>query len=173
MGGKEFALIEEQIAGMELTVGVVGNEKAYALPPSQTIAASKILSMEEKFLPGAGENQTPAPLVQKTIKFIQKIMEEVYETIGCKGCVRIDCFYQTAKESPTNTERVVIIEINTLPAMTPATCLFHQAAEIGIKPMDFVDLIVELGLEEHTEKVKPNEQKVIFDHQRIQKTCQD
>jgi hypothetical protein len=33
--------------------------------------------------------------------------------------------------------------------MTPATCIFHQAAEIGIRPMDFIDLIIELGLEKH------------------------
>jgi D-alanine-D-alanine ligase-like ATP-grasp enzyme len=46
-------------------------------------------------------------------------------------------------------ERVVIIEINTLPGMTPATCIFHQAAEIGIKPMDFVDQIVQLGMKNH------------------------
>jgi hypothetical protein len=33
--------------------------------------------------------------------------------------------------------------------MTPATCIFHQAAEIGIKPMDFVDQIVQLGMKNH------------------------
>ena len=42
---------------------------------------------------------------------------------------------------------MVILEINTVPALTPATCLFHQAAEIGIKPMDFIDLIITLGLQ--------------------------
>ena len=33
--------------------------------------------------------------------------------------------------------------------MTPATCIFHQAAEMGIKPMDFIDLIINLGFEQH------------------------
>jgi len=31
--------------------------------------------------------------------------------------------------------------------MTPATCLFHQAAEIGLSPMQFIDKIIEFGLE--------------------------
>ena len=35
--------------------------------------------------------------------------------------------------------------------MTPATCIFHQAAEIGLKPMDFIDKIIKLGIEEHTQ----------------------
>ncbi|HML19678.1 MAG TPA: hypothetical protein PKD74_03830, partial [Candidatus Dependentiae bacterium] len=42
---------------------------------------------------------------------------------------------------------------NTLPGLTPATCIFHQAAEIGIKPMDFIDLIVTLGFENHKKQV--------------------
>ena len=154
--GKPHALIEEFVGGMELTVGVIGNDTARALPPSQTVATKGILSIEEKFLPGAGENQTPAPLPQEALYLVQKTMEEVYTAVGCKGYVRIDCFYQTAQQSPTGKERVVVLEINTLPGMTPATCLFHQAAEIGIKPMDFVDLIVQLGFELHTQKAYLN-----------------
>ena len=146
---KDAALIEECITGMELTVGVIGNEQPRALPPSQTVTTKAILSIEEKFLPGAGENQTPAPLPQKALKFVQQTMEKVFATLQCKGYSRIDCFYQTAEESQTKKERVIIIEINTLPGLTPATCLFHQAAEIGLKPMEFLDMIITLGFEEH------------------------
>jgi UDP-N-acetylmuramate--alanine ligase len=149
---RDCALVEECIVGTELTVGVIGNNKAQALPPSEAIARGGILSIEEKFLPGAGENQTPALLPQETLLFVQKTMEEVYEAVGCKGYARIDCFYQNAQQSPTGSERVVIIEINTLPGMTPATCIFHQAAELGMKPMDFVDTIITLGFEEHGQR---------------------
>ncbi len=142
---KEDALVEELIEGTEVTVGVLGNDKPYALPPSQSIATKGILTIEEKFLPGAGENQTPANLPATAIALIQKTVEDVFQTVGCKGYARIDCFYQTDAQSPTGKERVVILEINTLPGLTPATCLFHQAAEIGIKPMDFIDLIVKQG----------------------------
>jgi D-alanine-D-alanine ligase len=152
---KDAVLIEECITGMELTVGVIGNNTAHALPPSQAISAHGILSIEEKFLPGAGENQTPAPLAPETLRFVQDIMEKVYTTLQCKGYVRIDCFYQNAQQSPTGKERVVILEINTLPGLTPATCLFHQAAEIGLTPMAFIDTIITLGFEEHApEKIK-------------------
>jgi len=146
---KDAVLIEECIIGMELTVGVIGNDIPRALPPSQTITAHGILSIEEKFLPGAGENQTPALLPQSALTFVQQTIENVYKTVQCKGYARIDCFYQSAELSPTAQERVVIIEINTLPGLTPATCLFHQAAEIGLRPMEFIDTIITLGFEEH------------------------
>lgn len=146
---KQAALIEEYIVGMELTVGVVGNSTPYALPPSQAVATNGILTIEEKFLPGAGENQTPAPLPQDTLALVQRTIANAYTTAGCKGYARIDCFYQTTQQSPTGNERVIILEINTLPGMTPATCLFHQAAEIGLRPSEFLDTIITLGLEEH------------------------
>lgn len=146
---KTHALIEEFVSGMELTVGVIGNENPQALPPSYARAAGGILSIEEKFLPGAGENQTPAPISQEARIFVQQVIAQVFTILGCQGYARIDCFYQSAEQSPTNKERLVILEVNTLPGMTPATCIFHQAAELGIKPMDFVDIIVQLGLEAH------------------------
>ncbi len=155
---KTHALIEEYITGMELTVGVIGNHTPQALPPSQAVAAKGILSIEEKFLPGAGENQTPAPLPTVTLQLVQEEMEKAYKVLGCKGYVRIDCFYQTATQSPTGTERVIILEVNSLPGMTPATAIFHQAAELGIKPMDFIDMIIQFGLEEHGHATKTSAQ---------------
>ena len=91
----------------------------------------------------------------------------LYKAVGCSGYARIDCFYQSAQTSPTGKQRVIIIEVNTLPGMTPATCIFHQAAECGIKPMDFVDTIVEYGFKKHArtpavsaQKEKGNEQGI-------------
>jgi D-alanine-D-alanine ligase len=146
---KDYVLIEECTTGMELTVGVIGNEHPRALPPSQAVSTNGILSIEEKFLPGAGENQTPAPLPHETLEFVKRTVEKVFTTLQCKGYSRIDCFYQNAQQSPTGKERVVILENNTLPGLTPATCLFHQAAEIGFKPMDFLDILITLGFEKH------------------------
>jgi len=160
---KDAVLIEECIEGMELTVGVIGNEKPRALPPSQAIATHGVLSIEEKFLPGAGENQTPAPLPTEKLSFVQTIMEQVYKTIGCKGYVRIDCFYQTAEQSPTGNERVIILEINTLPGLTPATCIFHQAAEIGLRPSEFLDAIIQLGFQEHGAFIQEQQKPAALD----------
>lgn len=145
--GKQFAMAEEYIEGTELTVGVLGNETVHVLPPSQTIKGASILSLQEKFLPGAGSNITPALLTPSARSLVQKTIGDAYQTIGCSGYARIDCFYQSAGISRTGAERVIILEINTLPALTPATCLFHQAAEVGIRPMELIDMIVQFGLE--------------------------
>jgi D-alanine-D-alanine ligase len=145
----DYVFIEELIQGMELTIGCIGNEKPCALPPSQALAQENILSIKEKFLPGGGENQTPAPLPEHITTWIQSEIETVYTHLNCKGYARIDCFYQSADMSPTDEDRLVIIEVNTLPGMTPATCIFHQAAEIGMRPMEFIETIITLGQKQH------------------------
>jgi UDP-N-acetylmuramate--alanine ligase len=151
---KSVAMIEELIVGYELTCGVIGNEKIVAFPPSHPAARGDVLSIEEKFLPGAGENQTPANLPEKALRFVMKTMEQVYRCIGCKGYARIDCFYQDAYKSKTGKERVIILEINTLPALSPATCIFHQASEVKITPMKFIDKIVDLGFDNHKQDIE-------------------
>lgn len=167
--GKSAVLVEECINGIELSVGVIGNQTCQALPASMPVAQKGILSLEEKFLPGAGENQTPAPLSVEAHALVKKVMEDTYKAVGCKGYTRIDCFYQSADASPTKTERVIVLELNTLPALTPATCLFHQAAEIGLHPKDFIDLIIQLGLELHTPHMANKDTLLAKDSQESKK----
>lgn len=166
---KDTVMIEEFVHGMELTCGVVGNETVMALSPTKVVAKHEILSILEKFLPGEGENLTPAPLPALAIALVQDVMCKAYKAVGCAGYARIDCFYQNAEQSPTGNERVVILEFNTLPGMTPATCIFHQAAELGIKPMEFIDRIVELGFQLHThgQIVQQPVQASLFTHENV------
>lgn len=138
---KKEVLVEQCAPGIELTVGVIGNDIVKALVPTQTVAVKGVLSMEEKFLPGAGQNITPAQLPDEDLKFVQKVIERAYSALGCSGYSRFDCFYDQGK--------VYIIDVNTLPALTPATCIFHQAAELDIAPSEFLDIIIKLGLEKH------------------------
>ncbi len=76
-------------------------------------------------------------------------MQDVYTTLTCSGYARVDCFYQSPQLSKTGKERLVVIEVNSLPGLTPATVIFHQAAEIGMSPSEFLDEIIELGFEKH------------------------
>jgi D-alanine-D-alanine ligase len=41
---------------------------------------------------------------------------------------------------------LLIIEVNSLPGMTPATAIFHQAALNGYKPYDFIDKILTFAM---------------------------
>jgi D-alanine-D-alanine ligase len=141
------ALVEETLAGMEITCAVMGNRELRALPPTETIRRGDFLTVEEKFLPGEGENITPARLPQEMIQKVQDVMVRAYRALGLKGYARIDGFVVDGE--------VIVTESNTLPGMTPSTCIFHQAAEAGMSPMEFIDKIIELSLEAHAHKKGP------------------
>ncbi|MBI2845095.1 MAG: D-alanine--D-alanine ligase [Chloroflexi bacterium] len=140
-------LVEELLRGMEVTCGVIGNEEPMALLPSQTPPKGDFLTIEEKFLPGEGVNITPAPLPAEMLKKIQETMVAAYKVLGIKVYARIDGFVVDGE--------VVITEPNTLPGMTPSTVIFHQAAEAGMSPSQFIDRIIQLSLEAHAKKKGP------------------
>lgn len=142
-----IALVEELLVGMEITCAVISNEEPVALLPSQLPAKGDFLTLEEKFLPGEGEMITPAPLPPEMIKKVQEVMVEAYKALGTKVYARIDGFIVDGE--------VIITETNTLPGMTPSTCIFHQAAEEGMSPVDLVTKVIELSLQAHSRKKGP------------------
>jgi D-alanine-D-alanine ligase len=145
---KFFCLLEEYINGIELTVGILGNQDQYLiLPITKTIKSDTILSIEEKFLPGAGENITPAPFNRTTTNIIKEEIKKSYRILNCSGYARIDCFWNE------ELNKLIILECNTLPALTPATCLFHQAAELNINPSEFINYIIYLGFKNKKKEI--------------------
>ncbi|MBE9546324.1 MAG: D-alanine--D-alanine ligase [Proteobacteria bacterium] len=141
-------LVEEFIDGTEVTCGVIGNDEPTPLTPSETVPTEDILSLEDKFLYGQGENKTPARLPEETLKKIQDVAVQAFCALGLKVYSRIDMFVR--KDG-----RVAVLEPNTLPGMTPSTVLFHQAAASGIDQTGLIDRIIELSLEVHAKKRGP------------------
>lgn len=130
---------------IEITVGVLqGEEKLEALTPSITVAQENVLSMVEKFESGTGLNITPPPesmITEGQIKTIKEKIESVAEVLGIKGYARIDILFN--KES----KEIIVIEANSLPALTPSSVIFKQAylSYPDLNPQNFLAKIIELG----------------------------
>src|SRR5690606_1162223 len=118
--------------------------------PSETLATGDVLSLEEKFLAGEGQNITPArftkdPAAHKVIsEQVRSELKKVAQTLNIQGYARIDAFVRIYDNNKAET---IIIEVNSLPGMTPATCIFQQTAINGYKPYDFIDRILTFGTE--------------------------
>ncbi len=110
---------------IELTVGVLEHNGIYhSLNPSITVTTSHVLTVEEKFQGGTGVNLTPPPesIISKTQT--QKIcleIEKASRLLGIKNYARLDIFFNH------KTDQLVLIEANSLPALTPSTVIYHQA----------------------------------------------
>ncbi|MBB6459255.1 D-alanine--D-alanine ligase family protein [Flammeovirga kamogawensis] len=159
---KQRILIEELISPngadhfLEITGGMLtkwhddGSRSYEIFEPSEALASGEILSLEEKFLAGEGQNITPPRFStdsqeQKWISAaVRKDLEKVAKELNVQGYCRIDAFVRIWREEKR--VETIIIEVNSLPGMTPATCIFHQAAINGYKPFDFIDSILDYGI---------------------------
>ncbi|MFM7497762.1 MAG: D-alanine--D-alanine ligase [Bacteroidota bacterium] len=148
--GKDGELFLEVTGAMMIHSLEGGRREYFVFEPSESIAGRGILSLEEKFLAGEGTNITPArfskdPLRQSEIMAqVQDQLQRAAEIAGVEGYCRIDAFVGIP---PTGPIQVSIIEINSLPGMTPATCIYHQAALAGLTPHDFIAQLIERGIQ--------------------------
>lgn len=127
---------------VELTVGVLECEGQYrSLNPSIAIAEGAILSLEEKFQGGTGVNLTPPPeqiISAQATEKIKLMIIKAAKALGIQNYARIDIFFNRL------TEKMVIIEANTLPALTPSTVMYHQALAENppLTPKAFLEKII-------------------------------
>ncbi len=158
---KERVLIEQLITAngathfLEITGGLLthyqDDQLIYEIfEPSEALASGAILSLEEKFLAGEGQNITPARFAptkeayQQIATQVKADLKRAAQLLNVQGYARIDAFVRIFEDNRAET---IIIEVNSLPGMTPATCIFHQAAINGYKPYNFVDQILNFGFE--------------------------
>ncbi|CAM8968148.1 unnamed protein product [Rhodiola kirilowii] len=133
---------------VEITVGVIGKRGSmHSLSPSVTVKETgDILSLEEKFQGGTGINLTPPPLSiirTEALERCKRHIELVANTLQLEGFSRIDAFLNV------DTGEVLIIEVNTVPGMTPSTVLIHQALVENppMYPHKFFRTLLDLGSE--------------------------
>jgi len=145
---------KEAVHFLEVTVGILtesigGGMLMEVFEPSEVLSVTDVLSLEEKFLAGEGQNITPArfhidPIKREEISSqVRADIKRVAETLNIEGYARIDAFVKIYEDNSVET---IILEVNSLPGMTPATCIFHQSAINGYKPYDFIDKILEYSL---------------------------
>ncbi|KAL8102115.1 uncharacterized protein LOC141678502 [Apium graveolens] len=145
---KHGLLWEGHSRWIEVTVGVIGNRGSMrSLTPSITVKESgDILSLEEKFQGGTGINLTPPPLSIMSNEALMKCkqrIELIANTLELEGFSRIDAFVNA------DSGEVLIIEVNTVPGMTPSTVLIHQALaeEPPMYPHSFFRTLFDLASE--------------------------
>jgi len=146
---------------LEVTGGLLTHAtkkgKTYELfEASETLSEGDVLSLEEKFLAGEGQNITPARYAknpaarQKISNTVKEELKKAAKLLDIDGYARIDAFVRIYKNGKVE---VIFIEVNSLPGMTPATCIFHQTAINGYTPFQFIDNILNYGFTK-TKKLK-------------------
>jgi D-alanine-D-alanine ligase len=121
------ALVEEYIPGRELTVGVL-DDRALAVTEIRAVAGS-FYDYESKYADGGSRHIVPADIHPDAYAQAMDVAVAAHRAIGCRGATRCDFRYDDTQGEPG---RLVLLEINTQPGMTPTSLLPEQAAYCGI-----------------------------------------
>jgi D-alanine-D-alanine ligase len=122
----KFALVEEYVAGRELTVAVLGER---ALAVTEIAPAHGFYDYESKYADGGSRHAIPAPVHAQTTARAMDIALSAHRALGCRGATRADFRYDDTDGEPG---RLVLLEVNTQPGLTPTSLLPEQAAHVGI-----------------------------------------
>jgi D-alanine-D-alanine ligase len=120
------ALAEEFIPGRELTVGVMGDR---ALAVTEIAAAHAFYDYESKYADGGSTHVIPAKVPSEITVQAMDVALRAHTALGCAGASRSDFRYDDTEGSPG---RLVLLEVNTQPGLTPTSLLPEQAAFLGI-----------------------------------------
>ena len=139
-GGR--VLVEECVTGMEITVPVVGNEDAHALPIVEIVTGAEFYDLKVKYEPSALHHVIPARLEPGVYARAQELAVRAHRALGCRGCSRSDFIVTEAGEP-------VILETNTIPGMTAESLLPDSARHGGIEFPELCARFVKYALEAH------------------------
>ena len=132
-------LIEEFVEGMEITVAVLGNCELEALPVIEIVPASGFYDYYSKYTPGATEEIVPARIPVEQYKRAQELGLACHKALGCRGMSRTDMIIRG--------DEIIVLELNTIPGMTPTSLLPTAAKAAGIAFPQLLDRLIGLALE--------------------------
>jgi D-alanine-D-alanine ligase len=120
------ALVEEYVPGRELTVAVLGDR---ALAVTEIAPRGGFYDYEAKYATGGSRHLIPAPVHPEIFAQAKTVALAAHTALGCRGATRADFRYDDTAGEPG---RLVLLEVNTQPGLTPTSLLPEQAAHVGI-----------------------------------------
>ena len=133
----ERALVERYVPGREITVAVMGERALGAL---EIRPAKGFYDYAAKYAPGGSDHLMPAPIHAKAYEQALSIALSAHQALGCRGVSRADLRYDDTKGEPG---RMVLLEVNTQPGMTPTSLVPDIARHAGIAFPALVQWMVE------------------------------
>jgi D-alanine-D-alanine ligase len=142
---REYAselLVEQFVAGRELTVGIVGDQ---ALPIIEIKPAKDFYNFDNKYpflnpkAGGSADHLCPAPLSPEVTNRIQQIALDAKNALDLEVYSRVDFLL-------TETGEPFVLEINTIPGMTQVSLLPEAAAAAGMSYAALCARVIELSL---------------------------
>lgn len=134
----EETLVERYVPGRELTVAVMGARALGVLEIRPNNAS--LYDYDAKYAPGGSTHLMPAPIHKRACDEALDISLRAHQALGCRGVSRADLRYDDTQGEPG---RLILLEVNTQPGMTPTSLVPDIARHAGIGFAELVRWMVE------------------------------
>jgi D-alanine-D-alanine ligase len=142
LGYGHGVLVEPFVAGREITVGVLDphGERPVVLPVIEICtAADQWYDYENRYTAGGSEHLIPPDLPKPVLETLQAIALKAHRALGLRDLSRADFLV-------TESHGIVLLEVNTLPGMTPTSLFPDGAAALGVGFPELVNRLVRSAL---------------------------
>ncbi len=129
----DSALVERFVTAMEVHVGVLDGRVLGAI---EVVPKSGLYDYHAKYTPGMTEYVTPPRLPSVRARGVMNLAERAVRALGVTGACRVDLLV-------TAGENEYVLEVNTLPGMTPTSLLPKIAQGAGIDYGSLCEVILE------------------------------
>ena len=136
----ERVLVEEYVTGSEITVGILDSPEPTPFPVIDIrTPGDSWYDFEHRYTVGLSEHVIPAPLPPDVYAEVQDLATRAHTTLGCRDLSRVDFVVE-------QNGRIVLLELNTLPGMTPTSLYPDGARAAGISFEQLVEQLVKRAL---------------------------
>jgi D-alanine-D-alanine ligase len=137
----EKVLVERFVSGIEVEVGVLGNQKPIAsLPGEIVVTHNEWYDFEAKYDEGEMDLIVPARLTDEQIRRAQELAVNAFVATDCEGMARADLFVRDDGE-------VLVNELNTIPGFTSTSVYARLFDASGIDYGELLQRLADLAVE--------------------------
>ena len=129
-------IVESFVDGTEVTCGMYKTKgKTVILPLTEVVSKNEFFDYNAKYN-NQSDEITPARISDKLTEAIKQTTAQIYELIAAKGIIRADYIIEPSG-------RIVLLEVNTTPGMTPQSFLPQQIRAAGMDIAEVMRDIIE------------------------------
>jgi D-alanine-D-alanine ligase len=139
----EKVLVEEFVGGVEVEVGVLGNdEPEVSLPGQIVVTNNEWYDYAAKYDEGEMDLRVPPEIPAAQIARVRDLARAAFVAVECEGMARADMFVRDDGE-------VLVNELNTIPGFT-STSVYAKLFEASGTPYgELLERLIALALERH------------------------
>ena len=137
----EKVLVERFVSGIEVEVGVLGNQRPIAsLPGEIVVTHNEWYDFEAKYDEGEMDLIVPARVTDEQIERAQELAVSAFVATDCEGMARADMFVRDDGE-------VLVNELNTIPGFTSTSVYARLFEASGIGYGELLQRLADLAVE--------------------------